>query len=229
MLYLRTSDLDGRGRRGFPWPVRGRVEMRPGNWFGGFRWALGNAGMLHELRPEKGDNQLWQVVAVDPADMLGYAARAGEVVYSGDRAGALDLLAACAPAGMPIPWTSVEVGDAGIAVTGTFGNSVSGRGGWSVTGERGSAVSGPGGQCAAGAGGTLTLTCGHGDGLTRTFRVGGEIAPLRFYSLRGDGVPVAGAQLVFYGRAYSFTSGGRVVRLVTTLAGEQEVQGHGPT
>lgn len=213
-MLLRTLDYAGRGRCGFKWPTIGRVEMREGQRFGGLVWGQGDMGRLDELLHHD-PTMLWQVVAVEHADLFGHAASAGEVIYVGDREAAIELLSACAPPGVPLPWATVRVGDHGTAVTGHYGNSIAGDYGTAVAGERGNAVAGRGGIAAVGRGGTLTLTSDDGR-TTRTLGTESGIEPGRLYALQSDGSPSGGARLLLDDAGWYYVDAEQVVRLVTT-------------
>ncbi len=219
MLLLRTVAADGRGRAGFTWPTTGPVEMRPGSWFGGLLWGQGTARQLAELRPDD-VSMVWQLVRVEPEDTQGeVVARRGEVVFAGDRAGAIDLLARHAPAGLPIPWTTVEVGDGGVAVVGPYGTARVGVDGYAVAGECGHAIAGPRSAAAADEGGRITLTSPDGF-VTLSFRVGALAESRRLYWLDGDGWLSAGPRVLLDEQGWFRMQGEQVVRLVTSGAGE---------
>lgn len=219
MLLLRTIDADGRGRAGFTWPESGSVEMRPGAWFGGFAWGQATARQLAELRHDD-PTMVWQLVEVVAEHSQGsIVARRGEVVYSGDRAGAIAMLARRAPAGLPIPWTNVEAGDGGVAVAGTYGTARVGMDGYAIAGERGHAIAGPRSAAAADEGGRITVTSPDGF-VTLSFRVGALAESRRLYWLTEDGWLSAGPRVLLDEQGWFRMQGEEVMRLVTSGAGE---------
>jgi hypothetical protein len=93
---------------------------------------------------------LWQVVEVLAAEVVDLDGKVkfprGEVVYSGPRQGAIEIVAARAPAGTPIIYGTATAGDGGTATAGYRGTATAGDGGTATAGYRGTATAGDGGR-----------------------------------------------------------------------------------
>ena len=105
VLVLRTVKADMTAHGGFKWPESGICEaldwdpspsIECGKALHGLLWGSGDWSLL-----SKGIDAVWQLVMVDPADGLVIGKdkvrfKRGEVVYSGDQAGAMTRLL-CSP------------------------------------------------------------------------------------------------------------------------------------
>ncbi len=169
-LMLRTSMRDGTSWGGFVWPASGMVE--PTHWsphpscgdgLHGLYQGCGDASLL--IRDD--GHEIWQLVAVDPKTAVDLGGKVkvprGEVVYSGDQAGAIKILLERYPA-LPFvgkPATagtrgSATAGDEGSATAGYAGSATAGTGGSATAGTRGSATAGYAGSATAGDEGSAT-------------------------------------------------------------------------
>jgi hypothetical protein len=99
VLVLRTSDKDGKAHGGFQWPSSGPVECSDwnskaecGNGLHGILWPEGDWSDIKNY-----DEPLWQVVEVEESTLVKIGGKVkfprGEVIYSGDFAVALNMVA----------------------------------------------------------------------------------------------------------------------------------------
>jgi hypothetical protein len=102
----------------------------------------------------------WRVVKVLAGDVVDLGAKVkvprGEVVYFGDRDGAVVYLDARGAAGMPVVYATRTSGYGGTSTSGDEGTSTSGDEGTSTSGYWGTSTSGYGGTSTSGDGGTST-------------------------------------------------------------------------
>lgn len=199
---LRTCDALGRGAGGFQYPREGFVwdpnwNPRPltGNGIHGLAWGQGNAC---QFSPDP--NAVWLVLLADPADIVDLGdkvkTRGGEVVYYGDRAGAIRCLAGRGAGGpdRPLPFHRVVAGDEGAAVTGLRGTSIAGELGHAVSGDEGVSVAALLGRAQSGLRGTSVVGVGGlasaGVGGLLRFLYQGDDGSLQFHSVEVDGTRV---------------------------------------
>ena len=160
VLVLRTSDKKGRGRGGFQWPTSGHVEAPDwvddgecGHGLHGLLWGCGNGRYLSDDH-----DAIWQVVRVLAADVRDLGEKIkfprGEVVFSGDRSGALAYLDAHGAADKPVVYAARTAGNCGTATAGYYGHATVGDYGIATAGNGGTATAGDWGHATAGA-------CGH--------------------------------------------------------------------
>jgi hypothetical protein len=119
VYVLRSDRPDGRSYGGFLWPALGPVEAPDwndraecGGGLHGLLWGCGSADLLFNPRaPET----RWRVVKVLAADVVDLGGKVkfprGEVVYCGDRGGALALLDKKGAADKPVVFASRAGGD----------------------------------------------------------------------------------------------------------------------
>jgi hypothetical protein len=158
VLVLRTCSANLTSHGGFVWPESGLVkcpDWKPaphcGNGLHGLLWGAG-AGNLLDWTPEA----KWQVVEVE-ADAV-VAIDGGEkvkfpqgiVVYCGERAGAVELIASRAPAGTAITAATATAGARGTATAGYAGTATAGARGTATAGDAGTATAGDEGTAPAG-------------------------------------------------------------------------------
>lgn len=128
---LRTCNSDMTAYGGFVWPLSGPVECPDwdatpecGNGLHGLLMGAGDAGLL-SWRPDA----KWLVVAIDAASVvdLGGKVKAprGEVVFCGDREGALRHLEGCGAEYAALPGAALT-GGYGAALTGGYGVALTG-------------------------------------------------------------------------------------------------------
>lgn len=199
---LRTCDARGRGAGGFQYPRSGAVwdhnwnpRSTTGNGLHGLAWGQGNAC---QFAPEP--DAVWLVLLADPADVVDLGdkvkTRGGEVVYYGDRAGAIRYLAGRGAGGpdRPLPFHRVVAGDEEAAVTGLRGTSIAGELGIAVSGDEGVSVAALLGDARSGVRGTSVVGVGGrasaGVGGLLRFLYQGDDGSLRFHSVEVDGLRV---------------------------------------
>ena len=148
VLVLRTCSAEMKGYGGFVWPESGHVkapDWKPapicGYGLHGLLWGVGNGDLLSWA-----DNAKWLVVEVLAAGIVEINGKvkfeSGEVIYCGERGGAVDLLIA-----------------RGAAKHGavTAGTATAGYAGTATAGQRGTATAGDAGTATAGYAGTLVF------------------------------------------------------------------------
>jgi hypothetical protein len=162
-LVLRTCAADMTSHSGFRWPAAGPVEAPDwdphpvcGGGLHGLLWGEGDGSLL-SWRPDA----VWLVVEVEVADIVAIHGSKvkfprGIVVYAGERAKAIDYLAARAPRGVAIVGATVTTGDHGVAAAGYYGTATAGYRGTATAGDYGAATAGDYGTATAGTGGTAT-------------------------------------------------------------------------
>ena len=158
ILLLRTCDADMRAFGGFEWPREGHIaapDWSPvaecGRGLHGLVHGVGDASLL-TYAETPGAN--WLVVAADADKLVELRGKAkfpeGEVVYCGDRDGALAYLDAHGCADKPVVYATRTAGDGGTATAGYRGTA--------TAGDRGTATAGDGGTATAGYRGVLAVT-----------------------------------------------------------------------
>ena len=148
VLVLRTCSAEMKGYGGFVWPESGHVkapDWKPapicGYGLHGLLWGVGNGDLLSWA-----DNAKWLVVEVLAAGIVEINGKvkfeSGEVIYCGERGGAVDLLIA-----------------RGAAKHGavTAGTATAGQRGTATAGYAGTATAGDAGTATAGYAGTLVF------------------------------------------------------------------------
>ncbi len=206
-LVLRTVGPEMTSySNGTRWPETGPVEVDPGArtpHLSGFLWGLATVReWVFVLNMTRDFGRRWQVVAVAEADFLPTTGHArfvrGEVVYTGERDGAIELLVTHAPAGTPVPWATIEGGEGVTVRVGHWGTAIAGEHGRAIAGDFGHARAGRHGYAAAGEGGTITLaTLASNVWSDRTWRVGENgVRPNWLHESRGiaDPAPLWPAQ-----------------------------------
>ncbi len=159
-LILRTCRADMTSHGGFVWPRSGHVAAPD--------WSPTPScgGGLHGLLDGQGDGSLlswlpdavWLVVRPDgPVVDLGGKVKfaAGDVLFAGDRAGALALLRGHGVTGA-LPGDVVAAGHYGTATAGYGGTATAGHRGTATAGDAGTASAGYGGTASAGDYGTAS-------------------------------------------------------------------------
>ena len=147
---LRSDSPSGVSYGGFQWPESGPVEAPDwndraecGGGLHGLLWGCGNAELLRD--PRDTDTR-WRVVKVLAADVVDLCGKVkfprGEVVYFGDRDGALALLDKKGAAEKPVVFAARTAGDWGTAAAGYGGAATAGYGGTATAGYRGTATAG---------------------------------------------------------------------------------------
>lgn len=184
VLVLRTGgySIDGRPPHlpeSGPFTFPGfDPSLPPPHGIDGFAWGQLNASQATSLVRH---GPVWQVVAVPARAVVYDHGRVtgkcrfgrGEVVYSGDRDGAIALMAEHAPPGVGVPWAKLEGGDGETVRVGDWGSATAGDRGHAIAGDGGHAKSGQWGCAAAGVGGTIELaTLVSGQWSDRTWKVG---------------------------------------------------------
>ena len=130
VLILRTSNADGTSHGGFVWPKKGHVEApdwKPtkecGNGLHGAQKGVGDSSLFN-WSPDA----LWQIVEVDEATIIDLGGKvkfpAGNVIYTGDRAGATALIYA-AYGQLPVIG-GVQISDKKVCLTGGNGSTLTG-------------------------------------------------------------------------------------------------------
>lgn len=176
---LRTSNHDRTSRGGFQWPESGPVECP--DWSPEAKCGNG----LHGALMGQGDGILfnwsthavWQVVAVDADQIVDLGGKVkfprGEVIFSGDRKGATDLIASL---GGEFVIGRMIVTDQPLKTTGGDYSIFTGGDGSTLTGGYGSTLAGSdfstlaGGDFSTLTGGRYsTLTGGHHSKLTGSY------------------------------------------------------------
>ena len=129
ILGLRTNPTTMLAYGGFQWPRSGSVEApdwKPtkecGNGLHFLPWGEGDADLLHA----PGDaNTQWLIISTlekEVVDLKGKSkCRACEVVFCGDKEGAIKMLMAHAPVGTRINYGTATAGDEGTATAGNEG------------------------------------------------------------------------------------------------------------
>ena len=162
VLCLRTCDAKRRGYGGFQWPSRGPVEApdwspepQCGRGLHGLLWGEGDAGHL-----SRDDDAEWLVVAVESAEVVDLGGKVkfprGEVVYCGDRDGAVAYILVNGGAGKACAYARAPAGAYGTATAGARGTATAGDRGTATAGEGGTATAGAYGTATAGDKGTAT-------------------------------------------------------------------------
>ena len=160
MLILRTCDRNLRSMGGFQWPESGHVESpdwiendQCGNGLHGLLWGHGDGGLLSWE-----SDAVWIVAEVDSVVSLGLKVkfRCANVIFSGDRHSATQLIFNNSPAGTSVVGLTATAGYRGTATAGYRGTATAGYGGTATAGDRGTATAGDRGTATAGYGGTAT-------------------------------------------------------------------------
>ena len=165
-LVLRTVSQDWTSHGGFQWRPVGTETVAPdwdpdpgracGGGLHGLLWGYGDAGLLGSA------DDVWLVVAVDPADVADPDApnkvrfRAGTPVMEGTRDEAVSYIVEHGGYGLPVVYAQVTAGDWGTATAGYRGTATAGSRGTATAGSRGTATAGWGGTATAGDEGTAT-------------------------------------------------------------------------
>ena len=157
ILGLRTNAQNLRSHGGFQWPESGKVnapDWSPaaecGNGLHFLKWGDGDVNLLHSPYDQK---TKWLVISTPEKGAVDLNGKSKceecEVVYCGEKQGAIDLLVAHAPAGTKIAYSTATAGDEGTATAGDEGTA--------TAGTRGTATAGDGGTATAGDGGVITI------------------------------------------------------------------------
>ena len=134
VYVLRSDRPSGKSYGGFRWPGSGPVEAPDwndraecGGGLHGLLWGCGYAGMLSD--PSSSETR-WRVVKVAAADVIDLGGKVkfprGEVVYFGDRDGALALLDRRGASDKPVVYAARTAGDYGTATAGYYGTATAG-------------------------------------------------------------------------------------------------------
>ena len=172
ILGLRTNAQNLRSHGGFQWPESGKVnapDWSPaaecGNGLHFLKWGDGDANLLHSPYDQK---TKWLVISTPEKGAVDLNGKSKceecEVVYCGEKQGAIDLLVAHAPAGTKIAYSTATAGTRGTATAGDGGTATAGDEGTATAGVEvmtpaaacGTAGCDEGGAATAGYGGTAT-------------------------------------------------------------------------
>jgi hypothetical protein len=145
VLLLRTCDANMRSHGGFEWPREGHVaaaDWSPdavcGQGLHGLVDGVGNASLLTYAET---DDANWLVIAADAENVVELRGKAKvpdcDVVYCGDRDGALAYLDANGCADKPVVYSTRTAGDRGTATAGYRGTATAGDRGTATAGDRG--------------------------------------------------------------------------------------------
>jgi hypothetical protein len=167
---LRTCDKDMRAYNGFVWPENGPVSAPDWNpepvCGGGLHGLLMGIGDISHL--SRDSNAKWFVVAVDSGSVVDLDGKvkvpSGNVVYCGDRDGAVSFLVQNGGDVTKIPFTHQRCGDRST-LTGGYDSTLTGGNGSTLTGGNYSTLAGGNGSTLTG-GNRSTLTGGNGSTLT---------------------------------------------------------------
>ena len=165
ILGLRTNAQNLRSHGGFQWPESGKVnapDWSPaaecGNGLHFLKWGDGDVNLLHSPYDQK---TKWLVISTPEKGAVDLNGKSKceecEVVYCGEKQGAIDLLVAHAPAGTKIAYSTATAGDGGTATAGDGGTATAGDEGTATAGDEGTATAGDGGTATAGDGGVITI------------------------------------------------------------------------
>ena len=186
-LVLRTCSANMTAYNGFRWPESGRVEApdwspQPhcGNGLHGLLWGVGNGELLSWA-----DDAKWLVCEVPEHLLVEIDCKVKfphcEVIYCGERGGAIDLLIARGAPQASMVCGTATAGYAGTATAGTRGTATAGTRGTATAGYAGTATAGIRGTATAGDAGTATA----GDAGTATAGVKGTLV-LRYWDANAD-------------------------------------------
>jgi len=168
MLILRTCKSDMTAHGGFLWPTSGPVECPDwnpspvcGGGLHGLPWGEGNGSLL-----SSDDDAKWLVVEADDSSVLTGDGELtgkckfprGNVVYCGERDGAIAYLRENGADGKAIVFNAVTAGFYGQASAGYKGQASAGSYGQASAGYKGQASAGYKGQASAGDGGVIVIT-----------------------------------------------------------------------
>lgn len=165
VLVLRACNADMTSRNEFVWPTSGYVEAP--DWRTNEECGHGLHGWLHG-HGEGGTSNYWEadckwlVVKVDTEHLINLDGKVkfkcGEVVFCGDRKGAINYLTNNSPLALtkPIVGAEITVGVNGSALTGYCGVAISGDSGISVSGDYGKSTTGDYGIATSGNDSTST-------------------------------------------------------------------------
>jgi hypothetical protein len=167
---LRTCDKDMRAYNGFVWPESGPVSAPDWNpepvCGGGLHGLLMGIGDISHL--SRDSDAKWFVVEVDSGSVVDLDGKvkvpSGNVVYCGDRDGAVSFLVQNGGDVTKIPFTHQRCGDYST-LTGGYDSTLTGGNGSTLTGGNGSTLTGGNYSTLTGGNGS-TLTGGHGSTLT---------------------------------------------------------------
>ena len=145
ILGLRTNAQNLRSHGGFQWPESGKVnapDWSPaaecGNGLHFLKWGDGDANLLHSPYDQK---TKWLVISTPEKGAVDLNGKSKceecEVVYCGEKQGAIDLLVAHAPAGTKIAYSTATAGARGTATAGDEGTATAGYGGTATAGYEG--------------------------------------------------------------------------------------------
>ena len=129
ILGLRTNAQNLRSHGGFQWPESGKVnapDWSPaaecGNGLHFLKWGDGDVNLLHSPYDQK---TKWLVISTPEKGAVDLNGKSKceecEVVYCGEKQGAIDLLVAHAPAGTKIAYSTATAGTRGTATAGDEG------------------------------------------------------------------------------------------------------------
>ena len=173
MLFLRSTDKDGKSYGGFQWPMEVGAIVEAPDWSPEPECGRGLHGLLNGCEDGShlsfSDDAVWWIVEADNAVDLGgkHKFRRCTVKAFGPRhdisAQMHDLC------GGAVHGLSISAGDGGTATAGDGGTATAGDGGTATAGYGGTATAGDGGTATAGSYGTATA----GDGGTATAGYGG--------------------------------------------------------
>jgi len=157
VLWTCNADMSGRNRE-WSYPESGHIEARRpatadaacSNGLQGLMWGVGEGGNLH-LTVE---DAKWLVMEVDAASVTDLGGKvkfqSADVVYCGDRAGAIAYLDANGGADKAVFGAARTAGYQGSATAGYRGSATAGYQGSATAGYQGSATAGDRGSATAG-------------------------------------------------------------------------------
>ena len=162
VYVLRTCNADLTSYNGFRWPASGRVtapDWKPtidcGNGLHGLLWGEGHGG---HLSPDA--DARWLVVGVAEDSLIDLDGKVkfpeGEVVFCGDREGAIADIIQRGADPSKVCYNRVYVGDGKTATAGNWGTATAGVSGTATAGYGGTATAGKGGTAIAGDYGAAT-------------------------------------------------------------------------
>lgn len=159
VLILRNVPANMISCHGFVWPESGMVEApdwqphyKCGNGLHGLLWGCGSTAYFLTDRGTK-----WLVVEADESDVLTGKGeltdkckfRRGNIVYCGNRTGAIKHLDAHGAHDKPVVYARRTAGECGQATAGDYGRATVGEGGQATVRDYGQAIAGIFGQAIA--------------------------------------------------------------------------------
>ena len=162
VYVLRTCNANLTSYNGFRWPASGRVmapDWKPVNNCGsglhGLLWGEGDGSHLSPAADAR-----WLVVGVAEDSLIDLYGKVkfpeGEVVFCGDREGAIADIIQRGADPSKVCYNRVYVGDGKTAAAGDYGTAIAGIYGTATAGKGGAAIAGIYGAATAGYRGTAT-------------------------------------------------------------------------